>query len=339
MADTRIVHRAAGQGDRTTLLTDFEYRVWVQYILSADDFGIMLASPLPLQTDSRSLRQRPTASVQKALERLIELKLVSTFEHQQDRFVWQPDWQDRQNIRYPRPSVLPKPPQSARGEASEKTRKLFEKRPGVHSEKFQSEHGERAVGGRESTTTNTHTNTHTGVDLPEGVQGEGDRSTSDVPPAWGHGTRRGSHGGHDTIINGRDQRRHGEHFGPGCDIGLCLLPAIQSDHRARLSKSNDCGPDGRTREQFYRDTVAAEHRRLDSGGQPCGDTPWEFWNKRFAEWLGVSPNGARNTTKGNRTVAAGRRVDEAYAAGALPNPFGPDGAVPAVPALTGRGER
>lgn len=334
MADTRIVHRAAGQGDRTTLLTDFEYRVWVQYILSADDFGVMLASPLPLQTDSRSLRQRPTAAVQKALERLIEVKLVSTFEHQQDRFVWQPDWQDRQNIRYPRPSVLPVPPPSALGAASGKTQKLFGKRSGVCSEKFQSEHGEGAVGGQDLTTTNTDTNTHTGADLPEGVQGEGSG------PVWRQSTGRGAHGRPDSLINGADQRRHGQHFGPGCELGLCLLAAITSDHRARLSKSNDCGPDGRSREQFYRDTIAAEHHRLDGGGQPCGDTPWEFWNKRFAEWIGVSVNGARTTTKGNRTVAAGRRVEEAYAAGARPNPFGADAALPGstVPALAGRGE-
>jgi hypothetical protein len=339
-----MIHRSAGEGERSTKLTDFEFRVWVQYILSADDYGVMLRSPLPLQNGSRALRRKTVkvSDLVSALERLVTLGLVSTFEHHGEQYVWQPDWQDRQNIRYPRPSVLPAPPPSALGAASAKTQKLFSKRSGVCSENFQSEHGERAVGGQDLTTTNTYTNTHTGIDLPEGVQGEGSGSTSDVPPAWSQSGRRGAHGGHDTLINGRDQRRHGEHVGPGCELGLCLLPAIASDHRARLSKSNDTGPDGRSREQFYRDVIADEQRRLDAGGQPCGDTPWQFWNKRFAEWLGLSPDASQQTTKGARTAAAGRRLSDALAAGARPDPFGTQESIHTdvvAPALVGTGGR
>jgi hypothetical protein len=41
MPQDRLRSPRGGHGRRTTSLSDFEFRVWDQYQLSADDFGVM----------------------------------------------------------------------------------------------------------------------------------------------------------------------------------------------------------------------------------------------------------------------------------------------------------
>lgn len=124
MADSRILHRAAGDSEKVAALSDLEYRVWTQYILSADDFGVMPALAYVLQADNRSLRQRPTKTIQKALEAVIAAGLVLTFTHQGERYLWQSDWQDRQSLKHPRQTFKPIP--NDLRSATPKTLKLFQ---------------------------------------------------------------------------------------------------------------------------------------------------------------------------------------------------------------------
>lgn len=112
------------------MLTDFEYRVWDQYQLSADDFGVMRCSPLTLQADNDALEARDAAEVAQALERLIAVGLTVPFTHQGRRFICQTDWQEFQKVEYPRRTLMPAPPEEVLDQCTAATRKLFKKYPG-----------------------------------------------------------------------------------------------------------------------------------------------------------------------------------------------------------------
>jgi hypothetical protein len=111
-------------------LSDFEYRVWTQYILSADDFGVMRAAATKLQSDNGYLDDKPRPRVQAALDRVITIGLLKTFEHQGVRYVFQHDWQKWQKVEWPRATNEPKPPQDALDQCDELTVELFAKHPG-----------------------------------------------------------------------------------------------------------------------------------------------------------------------------------------------------------------
>lgn len=127
MPDDRFLHRRAGHSQRVNLLTDLEYRVWTQYMLSADDFGVMRGTHHPIQNDNDHLANRPAKMVQRCIDALVKCGLIRRFEHQGKPYVFQPDWQDWQKVSYPRTTTQPMPPQ---GECSPATRELFLLHPG-----------------------------------------------------------------------------------------------------------------------------------------------------------------------------------------------------------------
>ncbi len=110
------------------MLTDLEYRVWTQYLLSADDFGVMRASPAQLQADNDHLGNRPTKLLQRCLDALVTCGLVRAFGHQGKPYIFQHDWMRFQKIEYPRATNNPVPPNLTI--CDEGTRALFEKHPG-----------------------------------------------------------------------------------------------------------------------------------------------------------------------------------------------------------------
>lgn len=133
MPDNRFIHPKLGHSVKVGALTDFEYRVWTTYLLASDDCGVMRASATSLQNASQSLEQRPQAEVQAAFENIIASGLLQVFEHQGRRYVYQWDWQDWQNVRHPRASIHPDPPELAR--LSKATRELFRLRAEMKSTK------------------------------------------------------------------------------------------------------------------------------------------------------------------------------------------------------------
>lgn len=137
MPQDRLRSPRAGHGRRTSALNDFEYRVWDQYQLSADDFGVMRCSALTIQNDNDALAQRPQDDVQAALERLIAVGLVLVFEHQERRYICQPDWQEFQKVEYPRVTLLPRPSPEVLERLEPSTRRLFAKHPGGTQKKAQ----------------------------------------------------------------------------------------------------------------------------------------------------------------------------------------------------------
>jgi hypothetical protein len=135
MPQDRLLHPKASRSQKVSQLTDLEYRVWTQYLLSADDFGVMRASAVSLQADNDALDARPLKVVQRAFDRLVAVGLLGTFDQQGRRFVYQADWQTWQKVEYPRASLEPKPPAAALGTCDDVTRDLFAKHPGGSGKK------------------------------------------------------------------------------------------------------------------------------------------------------------------------------------------------------------
>jgi hypothetical protein len=106
-------------------LTDLEYRVWTQYLLSADDYGVMRFSAVTVQADNDALHAKPTRTVQRCLERLVDVGLLADFEHQKRKYLCQLDWQSWQRIKFPRHTNHPAPPAAVLGRCDETTVGLF----------------------------------------------------------------------------------------------------------------------------------------------------------------------------------------------------------------------
>lgn len=130
MPSPRTLHPRAGHSEKVTSLTGDEYRAWTQYMQSADDFGVMRQSASPLRADNDFLEALTEKVVERLLQRLIDVGLIRTFEHQGKRYVYQHDWQDWQKIGWPKTTILPKPQGDDLLGCTEATRHLFVFHPG-----------------------------------------------------------------------------------------------------------------------------------------------------------------------------------------------------------------
>jgi hypothetical protein len=112
------------------MLTDLEFRVWIQYLLSSDDFGVMPMSVSQLKAGNHHLENRPVKQLQRCLEALVQAGLVRQFQHQGRPYIYQHDWQKWQKVEYPRRTNNPKPSADALSACDEPTAALFAKWPG-----------------------------------------------------------------------------------------------------------------------------------------------------------------------------------------------------------------
>jgi len=125
MPANRFLHPNLGHSEKVNTLTDLEARVWTQYLLSADDYGVMRLSAVNVQADNDSLHTRPTRTIQRCLERIVEVGLVVEFQHQGQRFICQLDWHKYQHVKFPSKTINPCPPAETLDRCDEGTSALF----------------------------------------------------------------------------------------------------------------------------------------------------------------------------------------------------------------------
>lgn len=130
MPADRLLHPRAGHSQKVTSLSGDEYRVWTQYLLSADDFGVMRLSSVPLRADNDFLEILSDKLVERMLLRVIEVGLARRFQHQGKSYVYQHDWQDYQKVKWPTRTINPAPPEEQLADCSDRTRLLFSVHPG-----------------------------------------------------------------------------------------------------------------------------------------------------------------------------------------------------------------
>ena len=123
MPADRLFHPRLGHSAKVSSLSDLEYRVWTTYVLTADDFGVMRASPLAIQAASTALEHRTRRTIATCLDRLITVDLYA----QGDRYLYQPDWQEFQKVRFPARTICPLPRDA---DVSTQTAQLWDKHPG-----------------------------------------------------------------------------------------------------------------------------------------------------------------------------------------------------------------
>lgn len=128
MPDDRMLHRCQGHSAKLTQCDHLAYRVWNQYLLSADDFGVMVDEAAKIRGDNLALMRETEAEIRRCLDLLLSLGLITGFEHQGQRYICSLKWQDYQKIAYPRTSYLPDPSSEVFDKLSSKTRLLFKKK-------------------------------------------------------------------------------------------------------------------------------------------------------------------------------------------------------------------
>jgi hypothetical protein len=310
----RLFHKRGSNGERTVALSDLEHRVWFQYVMSADDYGVMRASASVLMADNRRLEREPIRRLEKAMAGVVASTLVLTFTHQGTVHWWQPDWQDFQQVQYPKDTILPAPPVEALDLATPLTRELFS----VHdlssqerkevlaafrksrkkgNERFKDSFQESseislASRARASREIQTHTQIQTQTDPGSGSPEETPISTETSQPAWGH-RRRGS----PLVVN------H-----PGCDVvtvaacarGFCVPKFCLPRWRQQLDpeRLDVAGTDAHIRR-----VVAFGLDKLPPGGAIGGTKPEKFWGEVWEEFHAANAPKASGSrpTGGSRT--------------------------------------
>lgn len=176
MPDYRKLHNGHGNSQKLALLSDYEFRVWNQYRATADDFGVCPFLPAKLQGDNRRLATDPPSKVLKAMKRLIEVELVIPFDHQGQVFICSPNWQDFEDIKYPRRSLNPVPGEAIQTLCSESTRNLFSK----SENHFQDSVSTRAGARETQTLTQTKTPTLTLIETRTKTEAAGFLETPNI---------------------------------------------------------------------------------------------------------------------------------------------------------------
>jgi hypothetical protein len=254
MPNYRRLHNNFDMGERTDNLSDFELRVWLVYRACADDFGVCPFLPGLLKGKSRRLARVTDRGVKKAMEQLIVVKLCREFIHQGLRYLCQPDWQDREDIRFPKTTTEhPPPPPELLGEFTEKTRNLFREHP-VLSRSLP-----RA--GVHETQTLTLAETETVPKTPEKKI-----NPSDGLPVKPYATR--------PLVEAPAKWSHGQHEGGFCDW-MCFPVDLFDQFAKRLERHDGLDP------QEARASVRRWAEGVRESGIVATGKMYDFWN---AQW-------------------------------------------------------
>jgi hypothetical protein len=263
MPDDRLIHKRMGRSQKVSGLNDLEFRVWMQYELSSDDFGVLRMAPISIQGDNAALEKRPARLIQRALEALVTVGLLLRFEHQGETYVCQHDWQNWQRVRYPRPTMHPIPPPSILAKCTPETRELFQRRPGNPSEEPPESSGNNSEGSPSHARARMAT-------------ANGSRLTA---TANGSARFRGNGLG-SGVMAGALPREHLRHSFCG---RVCVPEFLHGEFRQKLGGEPDSA-DHRLR-AFYELALSEIPNET-----PIGDDPIKFWRAHFAAAFGsVAP--------------------------------------------------
>lgn len=148
MPADRLIHPRLGHSVKVCSLSDFEHRVWLTYELAADDYGVMRLSATTVKSANEAFDNRSDVSVQRALERLVEVGLVVAFTHQGRRYCCQRDWQNYQRVKHPRDTMQPLPDDAVIATCTAATQKLFVQHPSKRSAELPEDFGKVSEGDR-----------------------------------------------------------------------------------------------------------------------------------------------------------------------------------------------
>ena len=102
----RIIKESIRSSDTIASLTDFEFRLWVNLIVSVDDAGRGDARPAIIKGSAFPLRDRVTVKdIKDALHGLAAKGCVSLYTVGGKPYFWFPTWSEHQRIRSVRPAV------------------------------------------------------------------------------------------------------------------------------------------------------------------------------------------------------------------------------------------
>jgi hypothetical protein len=289
MPDDRLIHKAFGQSEKVSRLTDFERLVWLVYKVAADDFGVMRFSAITLQDGARFLEQRPAKQVMRALESVRDVALILTFEHQDRTYCFDPVWQTWQKITHPRQTKQPIPPADR---CDLNTQFLLTYHPtGGKLSSWQHPSLRPKKGGSPPEVLPVQTGSAHGVDRESsrllvvdvgnggvgvGVRGSGEGAAPRHPRALQTGG----------VMAGTLPRDHLNCRQP-C-VRICL-----SEKQHAILKARHGGDDAAL-DAFYADV-----RAKLSPDVPIGDTPWKFWDAQFAAKFGTATTVPNHRTAGN----------------------------------------
>ena len=292
MAGQRLTHPEQSLSRKVTALSDFAYRVWEQTKLSADDFGVLPDSPLPLRADNRRLRKATEKAVAEALVTLVEAELLVRFEHQGEPYLCAPVWQTWQKVSYPRKTIRPCPPADVLARCDEDTRYLFTIHPGGVKlpsrrkssggtpEGFPEVSGnvsgmvqEISRAGAPHTPANAHANANASGSSSEGGAGE----TVPRPPRSTVASRASALG---LVSAGAWDRQHASHAlrGDLCDW-VCLPQAVHDECVNRLTAAGESQAHAQAHVRAWALDVKA--RWLATGEIP-GEDAFRFWRLEWA---------------------------------------------------------
>lgn len=130
MPDDRFIHPKLSRSVKVSGLTDLEFRVWMQEILSADDFGVLPHSAPLIRGANDALEMRGEAEIGAAINKIVDVGLRVKFNHQGKEYSADPVWQDFQRVRRPRAPLNPCPPAEILRTFSRNTIALFREHHG-----------------------------------------------------------------------------------------------------------------------------------------------------------------------------------------------------------------
>jgi len=271
MATYRLIHKEASTGARSSGLDDLMFRVWVQYMLSADDYGVCPAVPAKFQGDNPRLAKVSVKKLREAIGALVMSGLVRLFKDGENQYLYQHDWQDWQKLKHFTATTYPVPPAGDLAQCSDETREIFSQRLEKIKRGFPPHAGAR----------DAHAHADASADAPASANASTPKpliSGPAHPGNWG--------------------KVHGPHVTGFCDF-VCLPELVFSEFVMRVRSGGASDEDAKDQVMLWAKSVRAAWQ---GSGRIPGDNIFDFWRN---EWKAT--HGSNKPAAGAVDVLAGMR--------------------------------